>query len=195
MKITNELRAKVYSKVFPDYPPLRFDDRWLDGMWFMGNNYKGSGYYGAYPPSYLPRISVVLPDAHPKRTLHLFSGSIPEGPYLRMDCLKEPTKGTKPEIVGDAEFLTDYFEKESLELIYADTPYSKDDAEVYGRALINRRNVFGEALDVLVKKGFLVWMDQVFPMYSKSLWTLWGVIHIIRSTNHRVRTVFIFQKR
>jgi hypothetical protein len=33
-------RVDLYSKAFPKFPPLRADDRWIDGMWIMGNNYK-----------------------------------------------------------------------------------------------------------------------------------------------------------
>jgi hypothetical protein len=35
------------------FPSSRFmiDDRWSSATWVIGNNYKRSGYYGAYPPA------------------------------------------------------------------------------------------------------------------------------------------------
>ena len=42
--------------------------------------------------------------------------------------------------------------------------------------------------------GNLVWLDQAWPMFRKDELRIWGVICVIRSTNHRVRAVFIFEK-
>jgi len=58
------------------YPSSRFmiDDRWASATWVMGNNYKGSGYYGAYPHGYVKRVYSMFPDS--QRILHLFSGSL-----------------------------------------------------------------------------------------------------------------------
>ena len=33
------------------------------GIWGIGNNYKGSGYHGSYPPGYLKRVMSMFPDA------------------------------------------------------------------------------------------------------------------------------------
>jgi len=54
-------------------------------MWMLGNNYSNhSAYYGAYAPQYLRRVLSMFPDA--KKTLHLFSGSLPPGNHVRFDC-------------------------------------------------------------------------------------------------------------
>src|SRR5947207_5258365 len=76
-------RARLYNAAFPNYPAVWSDKDWLMGMWCMGNNYQGSGYYGAYPPSYVKRVLAMFPDD--ERILHCFSGSLPEGPYVRID--------------------------------------------------------------------------------------------------------------
>lgn len=180
-------RAELYSKAFPKYPPLRADKRWLDGMWLLGNNYKGSGYYGAYPPQYIRRIMALFPDAN--RILHLFSGSLPPSEhYTRFDL-----KGG--DVTGDAEQLSSYFKPASFELILADPPYSAEDSEHYGVPLISRNKVLKEAQSILCPSGYIVWLDQVLPMFRKTELSLVGVIGVIRSTNHRFRVVCIFQAK
>src|SRR6266540_1931472 len=85
LDLTPHQRTLLYKQAFPKYPPLRSDDRWIDGLWVLGNNYKGSGYYGAYPPQYLKRMKALYPDA--ERVLHACSGSLKAGPYTRVDIL------------------------------------------------------------------------------------------------------------
>lgn len=180
-------RARFYSEKFPDWPPLRVDDRWLDGMWIMGNNYRTSGYYGAYPHTYLDRVSSLFPDA--QRILHLFSGSLVPGLYTRFDRLPEHA-----DVVGDAEQLSTCFPDRKFDLIYADPPYSVEDCEHYGCAMVNRNKVVAECAKVLEPGGFLVWLDQVLPMFRKVELHMCGVIGMVKSTNHRFRVVTIFQR-
>ena len=177
-------RAKLYNSTFPKFPPLRADERWLDGMWVMGNNYRGSGYYGSYPPQYLRRLLALFPDAD--RILHLFSGSLPAGEYVRFDA-----KGG--DVTGNAEQLSAYF-RERFDLILADPPYSAEDANHYGLPMVNRNKVLKECGRVLQAGGYLVWLDQVLPMFRKDRLHLCGLIGIVRSTNHRFRVVSIFKK-
>ena len=79
-------------------------------------------------------------------------------------------------------------------LILADPPYSEEDAKRYGTPMVNRNTALKEATKILKPGGNLVWLDQVWPMFRKAELRLWGVIGVIRSTNHRVRAVFIFEK-
>ena len=181
-KLTLQDRADLYARAFPKFPPLMVSGKWLYGMWILGNNYKGSGYYGAYPPAYLKRITTLFPDC--PRVLHLFSGSLPDGDYVKLDV----RDGN-----GDAENIP--YGANSFDIIYADPPYSIEDAVHYGKPMINRKKVLAECRRILSPKGFLVWLDQVLPMYRKIEWELCGTIGMVRSTNHRVRTVFIFRKR
>lgn len=188
--MTLQERAHCYNTVFPEYPPLTTTDKWLYGVWVLGNNYRAKqGYYGEYPPSYLKRVTSLFPDC--LSALHLFSGS------LTMDCdgVRFDSKAEcKPDVVGDAERLSDYFPA-MFDIIYADPPYSSEDASRYGQCLVNRNKVLRECYRVLDTGGFVVWLDQVLPIYRKSEFRLVGTIGLVRSTNHRVRMVFIFQKQ
>lgn len=183
--ITLKDRAQFYSKKFPKWPPLRVDDRWIDGMWIMGNNYRNSGYYGAYPHTYLERVSSLFPDA--ERVLHLFSGSMPKGNYVRFDMHVDA------DVKGDAHKLSEHFIGD-FDLIYADPPYSVEDCEHYGCAMVNRNTVLSECVKVLRPGGFIVWLDQVLPMFRKDELEMCGVIGMVKSTNHRFRVVTIFRK-
>lgn len=186
-KLTLKDRANFYSEKFPKFPPLRVDDRWIDGMWIMGNNYHTSGYYGAYPHGYLNRITSLFPDC--KKVLHLFAGSLVKGDYTRFDI--------KPEfadVVGDASKLSSYFNKKTFDLIYADPPYSVEDCEHYGTCMINRNKVLKECVSILKVGGFIVWLDQVLPMFRKDELQMIGVIGMVKSTNHRFRVITIFQR-
>ena len=186
-KKTLQERSDFYSKEFPKFPPLRADDRWIDGMWIMGNNYTTSGLYGAYPHGYLKRIMALFPDA--KNILHLFSGSLPKGNYTRFDIKPE-----NADIVGNAHKLSEYFGSNKFDLILADPPYSIEDCEHYGTSMIKRNTVMKECYKILDDNGFIVWLDQVLPMFRKIELNMCGVIGMVKSTNHRFRVVTIFEK-
>lgn len=127
----------------------------------------------------------MFPDC--KKILHLFSGSV------QQDDTFDISDKYNPSYVGDAYNLSKIV-KQKYDLIYADPPYSKEDAKKYGTKMIKRYDVVRECVQVMDDGGFLVWLDQVYPMYRKKELKLVGVIGIIRSTNHRVRTAFIFRK-
>lgn len=184
-------RAQYYGLAFPKYPPLVATDRWLYGIWMIGNDYAGRmSYYGEYPHSYLRRIYSLFPDA--QGILHLFSGSvsIEHEAEITFDINSE----LKPDVVGDAHRLSSYFEPNYFDLILADPPYTAEDAEHYGTPMVNRNTVVRECYKVLVSGGYLVWLDQVLPMYRKDTVILEGTIGLVRSTNHRFRVVSIFRK-
>lgn len=184
-------RAILYNKAFPNFPPLVFTDRWVYGIWMLGNDYRNkTTYYGAYPPTYLKRIISMFPDS--EEVLHLFSGSLDKSVKgIRLDINPD----LKPDIIGDASKLSEIFEPKRFDLILADPPYSNDDAKRYGTPLIKRNIVVSECFKVLKPEGYLIWLDQVLPMYRKDELKLVGTIGIIRSTNHRFRVVSIFQKQ
>lgn len=179
-----------YKISFPKYPPLVVENNWLYGMWMMGNSYKGSGFYGSYPATYLKRIMGLFPEE--ENILHLFSGNLKSHEVIgdTFDINSE----LKPDICGDAENLSGHCKKK-YNLIIADPPYTNEDAMCYGFPLVGRNKVVKECHKVLHSGGFLVWLDQVFPMYRKIDWELIGTIGVIISTNHRVRTVFIWRKK
>lgn len=185
--ISLQERAALYAAAHPDWPKLQVD-RQISGMWIMGNNYRTSGYYGAYPHGYLERVNSMFPDA--ERVLHLFSGSLPPGNYTRFDRVFG--KGDR---CGDAELLSSYFEKgPRFDLIFADPPYSVEDSNHYGCAMVNRNKVVSECAKLLEPGGYLVWLDQVLPMFRKSELELSAVIGMVKSTNHRFRVVTMFRR-
>lgn len=97
-----------------------------------------------------------------------------------------------------------------FDLILADPPYSVEDCEHYGTPMVSRSKVIKECVRVLVPGGVMVWLDQVFPMFRKDELDLIGTIYaradlpeglehvgeigMVKSTNHRVRAVFMFQR-
>jgi len=182
-------RAKLYSKAFPKFPELTVgSDGRIQGIWIMGNNYKTKGDYGAYPHGYMKRIGSMFPDC--TKALQLFSVNLPpSNKYIRFDLHKEYA-----DVVGDAHNLSDYFGENEFEIIYADPPYSVEDCEHYGTPMVNRNKVLRECYKILKPNGFLVWLDQVLPMYKKSEFDIVGVIGMVKSTNHRFRVVTIFKK-
>jgi hypothetical protein len=186
--MTKQERVQAYNAAFPKFPNLLFDKGWILGVWNIGNSYKGSGYYGSYPPSYLKRIMSMFPDK--KKILHLFSGSVKDDNAITFDC----NPALNPSVVGDAHKLSE-FVPHDIDLILSDCPYSKADAEHYGTPMINRFKVVKEAVKVLAPGGHLCWMDTVLPMYRKAELARVGEIMITRSTNHRVRAVFLFEKK
>lgn len=185
-------RAELYQKTFPKFPPLRiFNDR-IEDIWFMGNDYTNtSNYYGAYPKGYLKRMNVLFPATEKGIRLHLFSGKLEE---TSSDITFDRDRiNSNAQIIGEAEKLSEFF-SQSFETIFADPPYSQEDAEHYGTCLIKRNTVVKECHKVLQTGGHLVWLDQVFPMFSKRDWKLVGMIGIVISTNHRARLATILER-
>lgn len=176
-----------YAKKYPDSTLSAYDHQ-ITGMWMIGNDYRNaSTYWGAYPHGYLTRMETLFPDA--EKILHLFAGSLAPGNYIRFDC--NPELG---DVHGDAHQLSNYFAPASIDLCYADPPYSVDDADHYKTSMVNRNQVMRELAKVMCPGGYVVWLDQVLPIYSKEQFNLVGCIGLIRSTNHRFRVASIFKK-
>lgn len=187
-----ELMAERYNKTFPKWPKLVVDKNWIYGIWNIGNDYtNATTYYGAYPHGYLKRIMSLFGDDIAKdQILHLFSGSLEINDSDTFDINSD----RHPKIVGDANELSKYLTKQ-YSLILADPPYSNEDAVHYGTPFINRNKVLSECSKVVRPNGYLVWLDQVLPMYRKVEWIRIGEIGVVRSTNHRFRVVEIFKRR
>src|SRR5262249_17532016 len=156
---------------------LHASTRWLSGTWVLGNDYRGSGYYGAYPPAYLSRIETLFPDQ--RDVLHLFAGSLPRAASrhrVTVDLRRVP--GVIPGVQADAPALP--FLPASFDVCYCDPPYSAADAARYETPLPNRKAVLLELHRVIRPGGFLVWMDTVLPMYRKTMWQWCGAITLWR---------------
>jgi hypothetical protein len=157
-------------------------------------------FYGSYPPGYLAKLNALFPAA-PQTIrdrgliaadiLHVFSGTLPPGPYQRLDI--DPT--------SDAELIGSVYNVRKLvlgrrpfRLVLADPPYSAADAAHYETAMVDRRRAIAALAQVTRVGGHLVWLDTVWPMHSKTQWVTVGRITIVRSTNHRIRMATIFER-
>lgn len=199
-----QARADAYARMFPGRPPLQvvWEGAGADrhqvvyGQWLIGQDYRNkTRYYGAYPAGYLDRVLALFPDLPSfhspmgrPRHLHVFSGSLPAGDYVRCDLRQ------------DAEIQASVYDLNPAahgryDLVLADPPYSAADAEKYGTAMVDRRRAMAALARVTRIGGFLVWLDTVWPMHRKDEWVTVGRIGVVRSTNHRVRLVSLFQRR
>lgn len=160
------------------------------GTWVIGARYgNATDYHGAYPATYLERMVALFPDLYREdnahRVLHAFSGSLPPGPYLRLDLKAD----REPEIVDSV-----YYVSGAIDLGFSDPPYTDKDAGVYGVEPINRGKALRSLALVTVSGGFHVWLDVCWPMHRKDQWRTVGRITVIRSTNHVVRMATIFER-
>lgn len=190
--ITPRERAENYARVFPKHPPLSYTDRWLTGFWALGQNYRGSGFHGSYPPGYLERLRAIFPNEFCGKVLHLFSGSLDAsvgGVRVDMSLGRDPP----PDVFADAHELP--FPNETFDLIVADGPYFPVDARKYGTPMINRAAVFRECARITKTGGHLIWLDARAPMFRKRNWLQWGGVGIQISTNHLYRGVTFYQRR
>lgn len=164
------------------------------GTMIMGADYRvASGLYGGYPAGYLKRIKALFPDMREKNeTLHLFSGYVDQSivPGLTVDI--NPDR--KPDYLDDAQSL-EKVPVEKIKFVLADPPYSIEDCEHYGTTMIKRNRVMKILGRRLPEGAFVVWLDQVLPMYRKKDFELVGAVGMLKSTNHRFRIVTIFQKK
>lgn len=188
--MTWQARVENYTKEtgFPQGLFVAGDGRCV-GTWIMGQNYTvKSEYYGGYPHGYLRRVKALFPDK--KRVLHLFSGKVDLAVFPGDTVDMNPD--LNPDYVSNAHTLT-RVPLEEYDLVLADPPYSAEDSLHYGTPMVNR-NVVVKALTRLPKDAHLVWLDQVFPMFSKEEWRLDAAIGMVKSTNHRTRMIFVFRR-
>ena len=202
-------RARFYNEAFPKRPALNHSNGWVTGTWAIGACYKNPNkLYGAYPYGYLARVHSMFPDA--RKILHVFSGG------LTRDSAIEPINTATRNFVfpGDIELVDSRGPDEGryptwqsdvctmpegwanrFDLILADPPYSPDDAEKYGTKMPVIREVMRELHRVAAPGANLVWLATQWPMHRKDQWKTWAHIGLVRSTNHRMRLVSMFQKQ
>lgn len=195
--MTLQDRCDAYAAAFPNRPPLQVVHEQghpvIYGTWLGGQNYRAtSSFYGAYPPGFVERVLALFPDVLPLvdgrwTTLHAFSGSLAEGPYVRCDLVREAECQRS---VCDLDPERDG----RYDLVIADPPYSAADAERYGTPMVDRRRATAALARVTRTGGHLVWTDCVWPQFSKNQWRTVGRITFIRSTNNRVRLISIFER-
>lgn len=191
--MTLQERIDNYHTVtgFPKALFLGGDGR-IVGTWIMGNDYRvKSEYYGGYPAGYLKRVKALFPDKKGMRTLHLFSGKVAKEvvPGFTLDI----NATLQPDFVDDAHTM-ESVNLGQIDFVMADPPYSTEDCEHYGTAMVNRSKVIATLGQRLPAGAHVVWLDQVLPMYRKVEFAIDGVIGMVKSTNHRFRVVTIFRK-
>ena len=198
--MTLQQRAAAFAGVFHDRPASHLQivqeqgHDVLYGRWVIGPDYRNkSRYYGAYPAGYVERVMALFPDRQAEAliggfltTLHVFSGSLPPGDYLRCD------------LVQSAELRCSVYDlparQERFDLVLADPPYSVADAKHYGTGMVDRRRAMAALAQVTRVGGHLVWLDTCWPMHRKAEWRTVGRIALTRSTNHRIRDISIFER-
>ena len=198
MRLTLLQRVEAFKAACPQHPAswpwvVEEDGRQVVyAVWVVGNDYRNkTTYYGAYPPRFLDRLMALFPDMAPADVLHVFSGSLPAGPYTRIDI--NPL--LEPDIVGDVYDAPALFrDRQPFGLVIADPPYSDEDAVRYSTPMVNRLRVTQALAPVVREGGFLAWLDTVWPMHNKENWPTVGRIYLQRSTNHRVRVLSLFER-
>jgi hypothetical protein len=161
------------------------------GYWVMGNDYRvRSGYHGGYPATFLKRVKALFPDA--PKTLHLFSGKVDveafPGDTVDSEIDNWPTYVDNAETMETVP-LHDY------RLVLADPPYTGEDAEHYGTAMVKRKKVWATLSARCVEGTFVAWLDQASIQYRKDEWHVLARIAMEKSTNHRFRTLKIFVRK
>ena len=190
--MTPQERIDHYDGTLP-YPRSLFlgGDGRIVGTWIMGNNYRAtSAIYGSYPHGYLKRVRALFPEK--EHALHLFSGrtDLDAWPGDTLDLNQD----VKPTYVCDAQQDLGAVPLDRYDVILADPPYSVEDAERYQTTMVKRTKVMRALGDGCRPGTHVVWLDQVLPMYQKYMWSIIGVIGMVKSTNHRFRVVTIFER-
>lgn len=159
------------------------------GLWVLGNDYRvKSGYHGGYPATYLRRIRALYPER--KRALHLFAGKVDTTIFPGKTCDLNPM--LDPDYRDNAETLDDV-PLTDFDIVLADPPYTGEDADKYGTPMVNRNKVM-IALRRVRAGTVVIWLDQTLPLYKKDYWRVVARIGLTRSTNHRFRTVTVFER-
>ena len=190
-----DLFNQKYDHLGPPNTPMFYianeEREFIHGFWFTGGG-NVSDFYGSYQTEYLNRVQCMFPDfTGAKEVVHLFSGSLPPGPYTRVGM--DPTGKYKSDFECDAHKLASFLPF-NPSLIYADPPYSIEDSEHYQNSMVNRAIILEQCGLVLKSGGYVVWLDQALPVFSNNNLQLVGAIGFVRSTGNRFRLVSIFRK-
>jgi hypothetical protein len=133
--------------------------------------------------------AALFPDR--RRTLHLFAGRVDLAAFPGDTVDSNPALA--PTYCCNAE-TCDGVPLYQYDFVLADPPYSTNDAERYGQCMVNRNKVVQTLSGGLPEGAFIVWLDQVLPMYRKAELKIEAVIGIVGSTNHRFRVLTVLRR-
>ena len=209
--------ADNYNAAFPKRVPLSHAGGMIGGCFMIGACYKNPNQlYGAYPHGYLERVHSMFPET--KKILHVFSGGLTQDMAIAaawpetaarianrqdpgydwmckaMELVDLGGEGRHPTTECSVEALPADWDGQ-FDLVLADPPYSKEDAQLYGPPMYNCRKVMAELHRVTRVGGTLVWLDTSWPMHRKDMWKTFATIGLVRSTNHRMRLVSMFERQ
>lgn len=176
------------------YSPLIVHNGIICGYWLCGQDYHNkSGYYGAYPPSYLKRMRLLFPN-ETGWVVHLFSGKV-EQSIWPAEITVDSNAELNPTICCDAEYISEKLNSEITSLVLADPPYNNNHKKYASNKKVSKKKVIKECVKLLKVGGHLVWLDTIIPIWAKADgWRLRGTIGITQSTNHLTRTITILEK-
>jgi hypothetical protein len=178
-----------YAAKFRKYPPpvYLWNGKPQGGWIWIGNQHQGSGYYGSYPHGYLDRMYALFPRT-PR--LHLFAGSVKVDTY---DISVDVNPEVNPTVVCDIMDLSRHFKPSTFPIVFADPPYSKEEAARYGVDLPNLRLALREIRKVTQPGGLLVWLCTRPPIWRSTDWKLILTIGLWLGSNRNVRAVVVWE--
>ncbi|MCW7460172.1 class I SAM-dependent methyltransferase [Leptospira bandrabouensis] len=185
------------SKGFPESLHLYPNGKRFYGEWDYGQNFKNiSEYKGAYSIQDLTRLEACIPNMG--HLLHIFSGSIPAGPYCRLDnnfaVIGTPVLGR--DVVGEATDAHLHFGKDSFDVIMADPPWSRyHSEEIYNCSLVDKAKVMRSLFQILKPGGIVIWKDFSKPLWFGTEFDYLGRICIDPSSGHDDRSFKFFKKK
>lgn len=192
-----QLDIENHIKEFPNSVAMFKQGRWYFHF-FLGQNYKSkTGYYGSYPPGFLPRIRSLFPGE--KRILHLFSGSVDDSDKLsHEEWTVDINQELCPDVCCKAEDVAQHFEEGFFSLVFSDPPYDKINSEKYGYKMPNVPKVFRELHKIVRPGGIVVWLSTVPPLCRTrqpgAMWRLVGVASVRVSQGKVIRNVDFLER-
>jgi len=179
------------NKAFPKYPKTVYDKGWIYGVWYCGKKFTKAQLYGEYPATFFRRVVAMFPDVEEKKFLHLFSGSMGDGYGLTVDGSDEFNPDVTHVLKKDNPLP---FKDNVFEVVLADPPYSKKDAEEYNLPYPTSELILKEAMRVLKPGGYFFLLHTMYPAYRRKEVKLVGLIGIITGFKSITRLLSIFKK-
>lgn len=169
------------------YPPTIYSHGWIYGVWYCGTSWQKAVYYGQFPSTFVKRVTAMFPPTE-FRFLHLCCGRCHVDGAVNVDIETLP----EVDVVAGAEALP--FTANSFDVCLIDPPYSEQDADRYKvKRLLSAKKVMAQLQEILAPDGWLLWLDEKYPSYSRKIWQLKGLIGIVTGFERRTRVLSMFR--